>query len=114
MKMFLILSLIVIANTAQAGLTLNTLWKYGVNGYEASGVNQSSSNSSSSNTGKGKKQVSVSNSTSNSINTLDIDNRYQIVPGIGFEVSPQYDGVCIGAGYYFDNTIQMSLGWKLF
>jgi len=111
MKVIMITILILfLTSIANAGLTINTLWKYGVNGYSESGVSQSSSQSSSIKT----KKTTTSTSSSSSVDTLNVDNRYQITPGIGFEVSPQYDGVVLGAGYYFDNTVQMNLGWKLF
>lgn len=106
----LFLMIMMITNTSKADLTVNTLWKYGINGYSESGINQSSSQS----TTTSSKKTTVTNTNSTSWNTLSVTDRFAITPGLGFEVSPHDEGMCVGAGYYFDNTVQMNLGWKLF
>lgn len=109
----LITSILILTNTAKADLVINTLWKYGVNGYTDTGKSTSSSQSNANLTRNHGVLIGTSSTTSSSVNTLNVDNRYQVTPGIGFEALPHEYGVCIGAGYYFDNTVQMSLGWKL-
>lgn len=99
---------------SKADLTVNSLFKYGINGYTESGGGQNSSSSSSSTTKNHGITTSTSSNSSTTSSNVTVDNRYQLTPGIGFEVSPHNDGIALGAGYYFDNTFQMSLGYKLF
>lgn len=96
-----------LTEVSKADFTVNTLWKYGVNGYKTSGNNTSTS--STQQTAKNK-----FTSSSNSVNNETVQSTSQLVPGLGFEVSTRNDGPVVGLGYYLDNTIQMNLGWKIF
>lgn len=101
----LMITILALTEISKADVIINGLMKYGVTGYSAEGVSQSSSQT----VKKGKHKYTT---TSTSTNTLRVSEEKGFVPGLGFQVVPSDSGVCVGAGYYTDDTVEMSLGWK--
>jgi hypothetical protein len=103
---YIIMSLI-ITNIANADCLFSLTSKYGPNGYVASGSNSVSSSSISSGT-----CAHCSSSSSNSTtNNLSISNRYEVTPGLRLQTIPDsVGGLSMGMGYYFDNTVEASVG----
>lgn len=101
-------------NNAHCDVLLSVTAKYGVTGYNTE-FSPGSSNSSTTVSNHGK---SKNNSTSTTVTTtggtLDIDNKYQLVPGLMLQTMPEnrYD-LSIGAGIYMDSTVNMFLGIRL-
>lgn len=67
-------------------LIVNSLFKYGPNGATAIPGNTAS--------------------------TPNVNYRYSLVPGLGLQVVPENCGITMGAGFYQDNTMETSIGWK--
>lgn len=106
MKILMMITILCLTNLAKADVVINTLYKYGPNGYEASGTNSSSSSTVKTGTNK-------YTTTNSSTNGMKVSDRYQLIIGAGIEYVPSGSGLSLGVGYYMDKTAQMSLGWKL-
>lgn len=85
--------------------------KYGPNGYNTS-TTTSNVNSTLTNTVT-KNNVSSTSTATTSVpsNSTTVTNRYQAVPGLRLQTIPDsMGGLSVGAGYYFDNTLEASIG----
>ena len=108
------------ATLAKADYLFSLTGKYGANGYTTSGnsgVATSTTNSSSTDTTVNNghhtttSTTNSSSSTNSPYNTTTVGNRYQVVPGLRLQTLPDsIGGLSVGAGYYFDNTIEGSIG----
>jgi len=97
---------------AKADVLLSVTGKYGVSGYNTS-FSPSSSNSSTTMTGHGKNS-STSTTYTFTNGSLDVSNRYQLVPGLMLQTLPEkrYD-LSFGAGAYLDSTVDIFVGIRL-
>lgn len=97
--------LMMMSKIAKADYIFSMTAKYGPNGYKTSG---SSSSSSSSTVKKSSSHTTTSTVTNNS---MSVANRVDVVPGLRLQSIPDsVGGLSVGVGYYFDNTLEASLG----
>ena len=103
---FLAVVVLLFSMSSQADIMLGLTGKYGANGFDAEGTT-SSSTSSIINHHRSRTYTLTNGS-------LDIDNRYQFVPGLMLQTMPEkkYD-FSLGVGAYLDATLNVFLGIRL-
>lgn len=109
-----LIALLLLTSMAKADVLLGLTTKYGVSGYNTSFSPGSSSSSTVTSTHGNSHNNSTSTTYTFTNGSLDISNKYQLVPGLMLQTLPEkrYD-LSFGAGAYLDSTVDLFVGIRL-